>query len=194
MKEEKDKLVAEIVHRVLTETGSVKAAAREIEKGVHLQPQITLRLAVALLERIEKRANELGMRIVAAVSDAAGRPVAIHCMDGAYIGSFDVALNKTYTAIAFQMSTARLGELAAPGQPLYGIQQTNEGKIVIFGGGEPLTAGDLEERSEEADGSQTNIASEQIIGAIGVSGGTAEQDTYLAAYARSIVKEVVSCL
>lgn len=96
MKEEKDKLVAEIVHRVLTETGSVKAAAREIEKGVHLQPQITLRLAVALLERIEKRANELGMRIVAAVSDAAGRPVAIHCMDGAYIGSFDVALNKTY--------------------------------------------------------------------------------------------------
>ena len=131
MKEEKDKLVAEIVHRVLTETGSVKAAAREIEKGVHLQPQITLRLAVALLERIEKRANELGMRIVAAVSDAAGRPVAIHCMDGAYIGSFDVALNKTYTAIAFQMSTARLGELAAPGQPLYGIQQTNEGKIEI---------------------------------------------------------------
>ena len=57
-----------------------------------------------------------------------------------------------------------------------------------------MTAGDLEERSEEADGSQTNIASEQIIGAIGVSGGTAEQDTYLAAYARSIVKEVVSCL
>ena len=63
------------------------------------------------------------------------------------------------------MSTAKLGELAAPGQSLYGIQFTNEGKIVIFGGGEPLMAGD------------------RMIGAVGVSGGTAEQDTYLAEYA-----------
>lgn len=209
-KEGKDELVAEVVRRVLKETGNAsgreadleKAAAgkffgkisREENPGISLQPQITLRLAVALIERIERLAEELGMRIVAAVSDAAGRPVAIHCMDGAYIGSFDVALNKAYTAIAFQMSTARLGELAAPGQPLYGIQQTNEGRIVIFGGGEPLTRMDLDGGSIADDSRSDEAASSRIIGAVGVSGGTAEQDTYLAAYARSIVKEVVSCL
>ena len=191
-KEGKDELVAEVVRRVLKETGN--ASGREENPGISLQPQITLRLAVALIERIERLAEELGMRIVAAVSDAAGRPVAIHCMDGAYIGSFDVALNKAYTAIAFQMSTARLGELATPGQPLYGIQQTNEGRIVIFGGGEPLTRKDLDGGSIADDGRSGEAASGRIIGAVGVSGGTAEQDTYLAAYARSIVKEVVSCL
>ncbi len=191
-KEGKDELVAEVVRRVLKETGN--ASGREENPGISLQPQITLRLAVALIERIERLAEELGMRIVAAVSDAAGRPVAIHCMDGAYIGSFDVALNKAYTAIAFQMSTARLGELAAPGQPLYGIQQTNEGRIVIFGGGEPLTRMDLDGGSIADDSRSDEAASSRIIGAVGVSGGTAEQDTYLAAYARSIVKEVVSCL
>ncbi len=191
-KEGKDELVAEVVRRVLKETGN--ASGREADPGISLQPQITLRLAVALIERIERLAEELEMRIVAAVSDAAGRPVAIHCMDGAYIGSFDVALNKAYTAIAFQMSTARLGELAAPGQPLYGIQQTNEGRIVIFGGGEPLTRMDLDGGSIADDSRSDEAASSRIIGAVGVSGGTAEQDTYLAAYARSIVKEVVSCL
>ncbi len=191
-KEGKDELVAEVVRRVLKETGN--ASGREENPGISLQPQITLRLAVALIERIERLAEELEMRIVAAVSDAAGRPVAIHCMDGAYIGSFDVALNKAYTAIAFQMSTARLGELAAPGQPLYGIQQTNEGRIVIFGGGEPLTRMDLDGGSIADDSRSDEAASSRIIGAVGVSGGTAEQDTYLAAYARSIVKEVVSCL
>ena len=139
-------------------------------------PKMTLRLATALIDRLEREARRRRMRIVAAVSDAAGRPVAIHCMDGAYIGSFDVALNKTYTSVAFQMSTEALGKLAQPGQPLYGVQFTNGGKIVIFGGGEPLFAG------------------ETMIGALGVSGGTAEQDTALAAYGKSILKEVFTCL
>ena len=59
---------------------------------------------------------------------------------------------------------------------MYGIQFTNDGKIVIFGGGEVL----------EAEG--------KMIGALGVSGGTAEQDTELAAYGREVYKEVISCL
>ena len=71
---------------------------------------------------------------------------------------------------------AVLGELARPGEPLYGIQHTNGGRIVIFGGGEPL------------------IYNGKIIGALGVSGGTAEQDTSLAAYGASLLKEVISCL
>ena len=138
--------------------------------------KMTLELAKSLIERIEQKATEIGLAAVIAVSDQAGRITAVHCMDGAYIASYDIAVNKTFTSAGLKMSTAKLAELAQPGQPLYGIQHTNEGKIVIFGGGEPL----------EVEG--------KIIGALGVSGGTAEQDTMLAAYGKEIFKEVISCL
>lgn len=141
---------------------------RKPMKSGPVHTAMSLALATELIGRIEAKAAEWGMRVVAAVSDASGRPVAVHCMDGAYIGSFDVALNKTYTSIAFQMSTAELGALSRPGGSLYGIQFTNQGRIVIFGGGELLKAGDA------------------IVGALGVSGGSAEQDTALAAYGKEI--------
>ncbi len=144
--------------------------------GGLVRTSMPLAHAVKLIERVEEKAVLWGMRVVAAVSDASARPVAVHCMDGAYIGSFDVALNKTYTSIAFQMSTEKLSELARPGGELYGIQFTNDSKIVIFGGGELLKRGDV------------------IAGALGVSGGSAEQDTQLAAYGRSIFEEVAKCL
>ncbi|MCM1388595.1 MAG: heme-binding protein, partial [Bacillus sp. (in: Bacteria)] len=102
---------------------------------------MSLNLAVKLIEAVEKKAEEMDMRVVIAVSDAAGRPVAVHCMDNAYHGSFDVAVNKTYTATAFQMSTKRLSELCQPGQELYGLQFSNDGKVMILGGGEPLMVG-----------------------------------------------------
>lgn len=149
----------------------VQAVLRQL-KPAPAPPTMDLRLAKALIERVEAKAAQMGVRAVVAVSDAAGRPVAVHVMDGAYIGSFDIALNKTYTAVAFQMPTARLATLAAPGGELYGIQFTNGGKVVIFGGGEPLLWGD------------------RMIGAIGVSGGTAEQDTALGVYGRDCFKEV----
>lgn len=158
-----DKTIDKVVKEVIRQTGA----------GTE---QMTLKLALSLIEKIEKKAQEQRMRVVTAVSDSGGRPVAVHCMDGAYIGSFDVALNKTYTSIAFQMSTAELGKLSKPGEPLYGIQFTNQGKIVIFGGGELL----------EQNG--------RIIGALGVSGGTAEQDTGLAAYGKAVFEEVIACL
>lgn len=138
--------------------------------------KMTLHLAEKLAERIETRAKELGMRVVTAIADEGGNPKLMRSMDGAYIGSVDVAVNKAFTCVAFQMSTQKLSELAAPGAPLYGIQHTNSGRIVIFGGGEPL------------------IINGRIIGALGVSGGTAEQDTALAAYGASVLKEVISCL
>ena len=136
----------------------------------------SLKLAVALIQKVEEKAREMDMRVVIAVSDASGRPVAVHCMDGAYHGSFDVALNKTYTSTAFQMSTKELSRLCQPGQDLYGLQFSNDGKVMILGGGEPLTVGDT------------------MIGALGVSGGTATQDTELAAYGRAMLKEVIACL
>ena len=137
---------------------------------------MSLKLAVALIQKVEEKAREMDMRVVIAVSDASGRPVAVHCMDGAYHGSFDVALNKTYTSTAFQMSTKELSRLCQPGQDLYGLQFSNEGKVMILGGGEPLMVGDT------------------MIGALGVSGGTATQDTELAAYGRAMLKEVIACL
>ena len=135
---------------------------------------IRFNTAKKLIELVETEAARIGVKAVIAVSDAAGRPIAVHCMDGAYIGSFDVAINKTYTAVAFQMPTSRLATLAAPGGELYGIQNTNEGKIVIFGGGEPLYIGDT------------------LVGALGVSGGTAEQDTYLGEYGKNKLKDVMT--
>ncbi len=157
----------------IPETAEQKGGAGLIAaNGGLVRVSMPLALAVKLIEKIEAKAAEWGMRVVTAVSDASARPVAIHCMDGAYIGSFDVALNKTYTSIAFQMSTAQLGTLSRPGESLYGIQFTNNGKIVIFGGGEVLKKEGV------------------IIGALGVSGGSAEQDTALAAYGRSVFEDL----
>ena len=141
-----------------------------------VKESMSLDLAVRLIEKVEEKAKEMDMRVVIAVSDASGRPVAVHCMDHAYHGSFDVALNKTYTSTAFQMSTKELSRLCQPGQDLYGLQFSNEGRVMILGGGEPLMVGNT------------------MIGALGVSGGTAAQDTELAAYGRAMLKEVIACL
>ena len=151
----------------------IERMVRDVLRQIKAPSSMDLRLAKALIDRIEHKASQMGVRAVIAVSDAAGRPVAVHVMDGAYMGSFDIALNKTYTSVAFRMSTAKLGELAVPGGSLYGIQFTNQGKVVIFGGGEPL------------------MWNGEMIGAVGVSGGTAEQDTALGAYGRDILEEVM---
>lgn len=172
--------IESIVREVLSRTSGGQGTAGQnslvAANGGMVHTTMTLALAVKLIEKIEAKAAERGMRVVTAVSDASGRPVAVHCMDGAYMGSFDVALNKTYTSIAFQMSTAELARLSQPGESLYGIQFTNEGRIVIFGGGEVLKREGV------------------IIGALGVSGGSAKQDTELAAYGKSIFEEVITCL
>jgi len=115
----------------------------------------------------------MGVNAVVAVSNAAGRPIAIECMDNSYIASFDVALKKAYTVVALKMSTKKLSTLAAPGGSLYGIQFTNDGQIVIFGGGDPL------------------IYHGKIIGGLGVSGGTEEQDTALSTYGASLIDEIM---
>ncbi len=147
---------------------AVEQALREAGKTA---PAMTLDIAKKLAGQVEQKAKEMGVPVVIAVADKAARPVVIHVMDDAYIASFDIALNKAYTSAGLKMSTARLSELSGPGQPLYGIQNTNNGQIVIFGGGEAL----------EVKG--------QMVGALGVSGGTLEQDTYLAAYGRELFEK-----
>lgn len=166
-----EQIISKVVEEVL------KNSAFTHEKEGHVctckKYKMTLKVATSLIEKVEQKAAEIGVNVVIAVSDQAGRIVAVHSMDDAYMASYDIAVNKTFTAAGFKMSTAELAKLAQPGGDLYGIQHTNQGKIVIFGGGEPLY---MEDR---------------IIGAIGVSGGTAEQDTMLAAYGSEVFKEVI---
>ena len=157
----------------MKDTGSEHASGHVCKCKQH---KMTLDKANALIEKVKAKASEMGVRAVVAVADQAGRPVAVQSMDGAYIASFDIAVNKSFTSASLKMSTEALSRLSQPGQSLYGIQFTNGGKIVIFGGGEVL----------EAEG--------KMMGALGVSGGSAEQDTELAAYGREVFKEVISCL
>ena len=134
---------------------------------------ITLAQAKRLIDRVEKKAAEIGVNAVVAVSNTAARPVAIECMDDSFIASYDVALNKAFTVVALKMSTIKLKSMTNPGDSLYGIQFTNNGQIVIFGGGDPL------------------IYKGKIIGGLGVSGGTEDQDTLLSAYGASVLEEIM---
>ncbi len=138
------------------------------------EKRITLEQAKFLMERVEERAKEIGVKAVVAVFDSGANPVAVHCMEDAFLASYDIAFQKAYTAVALKMSTIQLKGLSQPGGALYGIQNTNQGRIVIFGGGEPL------------------VHNGRVLGGLGVSGGTEEQDTALAEYGKQIAKEAFS--
>lgn len=136
--------------------------------------EMTLDLALTLTEKVKAKAGEMGVNAVIAVSNSAGNPVSIQCMDDSYIASYDIALNKAYTVVALKMPTTTLKELAAPGGSLYGIQFTNGGKIVIFGGGVPLYN-----------------KSGKIIGGLGVSGGSEGEDTALAEFGGEVFGSLI---
>ena len=122
--------------------------------------------AKKLIAAVEQKALETGKQAVIAVVNAAGNPVAVHVMDGAYLVSYEVAVKKAYTAVAVKMSTMELNQLVQPGGTFYGLQ-TLEG-MVTFGGGIPITVGGV------------------IIGGLGVSGGTGEEDHALCSYGLSV--------
>ena len=134
------------------------------KEGVQMSPECGLNLSVAkkLASAAENKAREIGVPIVVTIVDNGGNAILVHRMDDAFQGSIDVSMNKAYTANAFRMPTDVLGKAAQPGESLYGIEQTNGGRIVLFGGGYPL--------------SQNG----KHLGAVGVSGGTAEQDMAVA--------------
>ncbi len=133
---------------------------------------MTLDVALMLTEKVKAKAKDMGVKAVVAISNKAAHPVLVESMDDAYIASYDIAVQKAFTVVSLKMSTSALKPLAQPGGSLYGIQFTNQGKIVIFGGGEPL-------KNDKGE----------IIGGIGVSGGSEEQDTALAAYGKEIFEK-----
>lgn len=94
--------------------------------------------------------------------DEGGSLAAFAHMDGAWLGSIDIAQNKAFTARAFNMTTEKLGEISQPGEMCFGIHASNDLRVIIFGGGIPL----------ERDG--------RVVGAIGVSGGTVPEDIEVA--------------
>ena len=130
--------------------------------------EMTLPLAERVADAVIEEAKRIGVKAVVAISDAAGNPKLVKVMEDAYIASYDIAVNKAYTVVALKMPTVALKSLAAPGGELYGIQFTNGGKIVIFGGGDPLIN-----------------PKGKIIGGLGVSGGSEEQDIALSAFGRN---------
>lgn len=117
-----------------------------------------LDLALELIAASKEKAREINVPMVIAVVDGGGNLVALQRMDQALLVSIDIAVNKAYTAVAIKIPTHELAKVAQPEQPLFGIHNADGGRIVIFGGGFPL------KRNEE------------IIGGIGVSGGSVEED------------------
>ena len=119
---------------------------------------VTLEDARRVIAAAEKRADEIGQPMNIAVVDAGGVLVAHVRMDGAWRGSVDIAIDKAWTARAFDVETNALAKLAQPGADFYGIHVSNGGRVMIFAGGIPLKRGD------------------EVVGAVGVSGGSGKQD------------------
>jgi uncharacterized protein GlcG (DUF336 family) len=99
---------------------------------------INLKDAQHVIAAAEAKAREIGQPMNIAVVDSGGNLVSHVRMDGAWMGSIDISINKAFTARAFDISTAQLSENSQPGQQFYGIQNSNNGRIMIFAGGVPL--------------------------------------------------------
>jgi uncharacterized protein GlcG (DUF336 family) len=120
--------------------------------------RVTLEDAKQMLSAAEAKAASLGIPYCVAVVDAGSHLVAFLRQDGALIGSVDLAIDKAATARIFDKTTSDLATLAQSGKPLFGIQESNAGKVVIFGGGVPVV----------------------LDGTIGAGAGTVEQDIAVA--------------
>ena len=153
--------------------GVDEKVVREVLAQMGIQSKITLKKAKALIEKIEEESIRRGMNSVIAICGPEGNPIAVHVMDGAYLVSYDVAVKKAYTSVAVKMSTRELGELAGPGGTFYGVDTLESGKIAIFGGGVPLKCGNT------------------IIGGLGISGGTSEEDHSLAEYGLTVLRDII---
>lgn len=164
--------VFEAKNRQMTESVD-EAVIQAVLRRMGMPGKISLDSAKALIEKVEQEAVRRGEKAVIAVCGPDGNPVAVHVMDGAFLVSFDVALKKAYTSVAVKMSTMELSKLAQPGGTFYGVDKMDNGRIVIFGGGVPLKSGDT------------------IIGGLGISGGTGEEDHSLAEYGAALLPEIL---
>ena len=119
---------------------------------------VRLEDARRVIAAAEKKAAEIGQPMNIAVADAGGNLVSHVRMDGAWLGSIDISINKAWTARAFDIATKDLAELSQSGDQFFGIHASNHGRVMIFAGGIPLKRGS------------------EVVGAVGVSGGLGKQD------------------
>ena len=124
--------------------------------------ELSLAQARTIIAAAESKAEEIGQPMNIAVVDSGGNLISHVRMDGAWMGSVDISINKAWTSRAFDIQTKDLGENSQPTQQFYGIHASNNGKVMIFAGGIPL----------QRDGA--------VVGGLGISGGTGEQDQAVA--------------
>ncbi|MDU6984436.1 MAG: heme-binding protein [Terrisporobacter othiniensis] len=126
--------------------------------------ELNLQIAKKIAEFAEEKGKEIKVPIVISIVDDGGNIILIHRMENSLLASIDLSLNKAYTAVSLKMPTDKLKDLCKPGEELYGIQHTNN-RFVIFGGGIPF------------------IYKGKVVGAIGISGGSVEEDICVCEYA-----------
>ena len=130
---------------------------------------VTFEQAQSIIAASVKKSIEIGVRSNIAVLDSGGNLKAFLRMDDAWVGSIDIAIKKAKTACYFAMPSGEIGKLSQPGSPLYGIEHSNEG-LITFPGGLPIV---------DAEG--------MLIGAVGVSGDTVENDNIVAKAGAEVV-------
>lgn len=123
---------------------------------------VSLEAARKVIRAGQEKAKEIGQPMNIAVVDAGANLVAFERMEGAWLGSIDISINKAFTARAFDLETKSLGENSQSGDQFFGIHASNHGRIMIFAGGVPLKSGS------------------QVVGGVGVSGGSGKQDQAVA--------------
>lgn len=155
-------LLVSLMISLLLATTAAAAHTADVSK-LQLPGDLTQAQAEKVMAAALVKAKAQGVPMNIALVDAGGNLKAFCRMDGAFLGSVDLSINKARTARRFNMSTATLGAASQPGKELYGIETSDGGKVVIFGGGELL---------KDKNG--------VIIGAIGVSGGSVAEDTNVA--------------
>lgn len=123
---------------------------------------VSLEEARHVIRAAQEKASEIGQPMNVAVVDAGANLVAFERQEGAWLGSIDISINKAFTARAFDIDTKALGENSQSGDQFFGIHVSNHGRVMIFAGGVPLKRGG------------------EVVGAVGVSGGSGQQDQAVA--------------
>ncbi|MTV47985.1 cob(I)yrinic acid a,c-diamide adenosyltransferase [Heliobacillus mobilis] len=152
-----------VLARYVDQEEMVSRVTREVVKAMQGQEDGTmLEKAKKMIAAAEAKADAIGVPMVITVVDEGGNLVAQHRMDGALLASIAISRDKAYTSVALKMTTETASKLAQPGEMLYGLNTTDGSRLVVFGGGLPI------------------VDNGRIIGAIGVSGGSVEQDVSVA--------------
>ncbi|MCH1959943.1 GlcG/HbpS family heme-binding protein [Romboutsia hominis] len=131
-------------------------------KKLNEYKELSLEIVKEMAKAAEKKALEINVPVVFSAVDKGANLMLMHRMEDAFITSIEISINKAFTSACLRQGTHEISEVVQPGESLYGLQLTNNARIVPFGGGLPIVV----------DG--------QVVGAVGVSGGSVEEDRLIA--------------